>query len=96
MRYTLINYRHRPEQLPIMRILAVIRGRKCRGLPLATPDFLPGSLGMLLEIGIPIFEVSTDCRLCDIHRLIVAVVDDRTRHATEDRLDYIQELSACR
>ncbi len=34
-------------------------------------------------------------RFCDIHRLIVAVVDDCTRHATEDRLDYIQELSAC-
>jgi hypothetical protein len=28
-----------------MRILVVIRGRKCRGLPLATPDFLPGAVG---------------------------------------------------
>jgi len=72
-----------------MRILAVIRVRKCWGFPLAAPDFLSGSLGVLLEIGIPISEVLIDCRLCDIHRLVIAVVDDRTRHATEDRLDHV-------
>ena len=79
-----------------MRILAIIRVRKCGGFSLAAPDFLPSSLGMLLEIGIPISEVLIDSRLCDIHGLVVTVVDDRTRHATEDRLDYVQELSASR
>jgi hypothetical protein len=51
---------------------------------------------MLLKIGIPLFKVLIDCRLCDIHRLIVTIVDDRPRHATEDRLDHIQELSTRR
>src|ERR1700686_5641517 len=95
-RYTLINSPPPAKQLSITRILAVVRVRKCRGFPLAAPDFLPGSLGMLPEIGIPISEVTIDCRLCDIHRLVIAVVDNRTRHATEDRLDHIQELSGCR
>jgi hypothetical protein len=39
---------------------------------------------MLLKMGIPIFEVSINRRLCDIHRPVIAVVDYRARHATED------------
>ncbi len=44
-------------RLSVPRILAVVSVGKFRRLALLTPDFFPGSLGMLQKIGIPIFEV---------------------------------------
>src|SRR3984893_1635059 len=82
-----------PKTLSVTRILAVVRVGECGRFAFVSPDLFPGSLGMLQEIGIPIFKVSVDCRLRGIHRLIITVVDDRTCHAAEDRFDHVQELS---
>jgi hypothetical protein len=82
--------------LSVTRVLAVVRVGKGGRLALVTPDLFPSSLRMLQEIVIPIFEVSVDCSLRVIHRLITAVVDDRARHPAEDRLDHVQKLSAGR
>src|ERR1700704_3530085 len=92
------NYAERstPKTRSVTRILAVVRVGECGRFAFVSPDLFPGSLGMLQEIGIPIFKVSVDCRLRGIHRLIITVVDDRMCHAAEDRFDHIQELSTGR
>src|ERR1700674_5463038 len=81
---------------PVSRVLAVVRLGKDRRLTLFPPQFFAGTSGGLPEVIVPFGEIPIDRRLSLVHRFVVTVVDNRARHATEDGLDYIQELSAGR
>lgn len=48
------------------------------------------------ENGISLLNVTIDGFCCSHNGGVIAVVDDGTRHTAEDRLDYIEELSAGR
>ena len=48
---------------------------------------------MLPEVCVAFLKVTVYRRLGVVHRLVVAVVDDRASHAAEDGFDHIEELS---
>src|SRR5262249_13520900 len=74
------------------RVLAVVRlGELTRGR-LLPPDLIPGPLRMQPEVLVSLVEVPIDGLPGFVHRLVIAVVEDRLCHAAEDRLDNIQEL----
>src|SRR5215208_2368208 len=77
-------------------MLAVVRLREDRRLALLAPDLVARSPGMLPEVRVPFLKVAVERRLGVVQRLVVAVVDDRAGHATEDGLDHVEELSARR
>jgi len=56
------------------------------------PDFVSGALWTADKEFVPLFEVSIDCILRSLCGWIIAVVNDSFSHATEDRLDYVEEL----
>ena len=57
------------------------------------PDLSSGTLRALDKKSIPLFEVSINCILRCFCGRVIAVVNDSSSHATEDRLDYVKELS---
>ena len=66
------------------------------GLALLTPNDLASPPRVLSERFISFMEMSVDCALAFIDGRVVAVVNDCTRHAAEDRLDDVEELRAAR
>lgn len=56
---------------------------------------LPGRLGFFLELTVAISEKGVNRRFRIFEGCVIAVVDDRPRHAAENRLDHIKEQSAC-
>ena len=72
--------------LPLSKagIFAVVRREKLRWGSLDAPNFVPCFSRMLPKICIPLFKVSIDCRSCVLHRRIIAVLYDGTRHAAKD------------
>jgi hypothetical protein len=76
-------------------IFAVVCSRKGRGLPFHTPDLVAGPPGMLPEVCVAFLKITVYRRLSVVHRPVVAVVDDRASHATEDGFDHIEELGTC-
>src|SRR5918997_1700296 len=79
--------------LAIAWIFAVVRFGKSRRLALHTPDLVASPPGMLPEVCVAFLKVTVYRRLRVVHRLVVAVMDDRASHATEDGFDHIEELS---
>jgi hypothetical protein len=57
-----------------------------------SPDLVSGALRTPDKKLVPLFEVSIDCILRSLCGWIIAVVNDSFSHATEDRLDYVEEL----
>jgi hypothetical protein len=51
---------------------------------------------VISEVGVALIEVSVDCGLGVIHRVIVTVLNYGARHTAENRLDHVKELSPCR
>lgn len=45
---------------------------------------------------IAVIEIRINRCLCVIHTLVVATVDDSSRHTAKDRLDHVEELRAGR
>ena len=60
------------------------------------PDLVSGALRTPYKKLVPFFEVLIDCILCTFCGWIIAVVNDSFSHATEDRLDYVEELRTSR
>src|ERR1700738_1733540 len=69
-------------------VFAVARSGERGRLALLAPYLLASSLGILLKVIVSFFKVPTYRRFGSVNRLIVAALNDRTRHAAEDRLDY--------
>ena len=65
---------------------------KMRRLALVAPILLPALLGYRVKCDISIFKISVDHRLCSMGLFIVAVVNDRTRHAAEDGFYHVSEI----
>jgi len=76
------------------RIFAIVEFRKFGWSRLLAPYLPASSLRVISEVGVAFIEVSVDCGLRFLHRLVVAVMDDRCRHAAEHGLDDVEELSA--
>src|SRR5215813_6363935 len=77
---------------PISRILAVVCFTEYWPFTFFAPYLVASSARVLRESFIPFSEMPVDCPLAFIDRRVVAVVNDRTGHAAEDRLYNIQEL----
>ncbi len=67
-------------------------GKEARNA-LLPPDFLPGPLWMFAKMVISLLKVTIYGFHCRRDRGVVAMVDDSPRHAAEDRLDHVKELS---
>ena len=57
--------------------------------PLKAPDFFTSSLGVIFEEVIPICKVSVDRISRVLFALIVAGMDDCSRHTAKHGLDYV-------
>src|SRR4051812_45907103 len=73
-------------------IFTVVGFRKLAGDALLTPDLASSPLGVQSEVLVPLAEVTVDRRLRGLYGLVIAVVDDGSRHATEHRFDDVEEL----
>lgn len=83
-----------PKASAIPRIFAIMINRELACYVLVSPDFLARSFRMLREVFIPFSEIFIDDFLCCFQGRKIAVVNNCPRHATEYRLDDIQELRA--
>jgi hypothetical protein len=48
---------------------------------------------MVPKLCVPFGKIPIDRSFSLIHRFVIAAMDDSTRHAAEDGLDHVQELS---
>src|ERR1700693_759581 len=76
----------------IQRIFAVVCFGELARDPLMPPDLSSGALRAPDKKVVPLFEVSINCILRSFCGRVIAVVNDSFSHATEDRLDYVEEL----
>ena len=59
---------------------------------LLAPNLLASALGVQAKMVIALCKITINCRLSVVFGLVIAIVDDRSRHAAKNRLDHIQEL----
>ena len=80
------------EALAVSRILAIVclaeHGRRA----FLAPNDVASAARVLRERSVPLAEIPIDCAPAFVDRRIVAVVNDRSCHPTEDRLHDVQEL----
>ena len=74
-------------------VLAVLRLVELRVNKFLAPDLVPRATRVNEKVLISLHEVTIDRRNGIRHRIVVAVMNDGLRHATENRFNDIQELS---
>jgi hypothetical protein len=73
-------------------VLAIVCLGKCGRHSLLPPNLISRSTGIGNKMPTTLVEIAVDSRLGVIDALIVAVMDDRSRHAAENRFDHVKEL----
>jgi hypothetical protein len=74
-------------------ILAVIAFLELALNPFRSPNLSARSLGMFPKMLIPVLEMPVDGSLRRIERMVIAIVDYRSCHTAENRLDDVEKLS---
>src|SRR5262249_25682767 len=80
------------QALAVSRILAVVCFAEDGWRALLAPNDITSAARVLRERGVPLAEIPIDCALAFVDRPIIAVVNDRSCHPAEDRLNDVQEL----
>src|SRR5271157_1733533 len=81
-----------PQHLPVSRVLAVVCFRKHWHLTLSPPYFLTSRPWLALKVFISVAEIPINCRDRIAYRLVVTIVDNRSRHTAKDRFNYVKKL----
>ncbi len=81
---------------PIHRIFAVIARLEDRYDTLFPPYLVPCAFRIFNVILVTLKKMAVNARLAFLGGFIIAVVDNGSRHPTEDRFDDVQELCTCR
>src|SRR6516164_7737983 len=76
----------------VLWVLAVLTLLERGDDALLSPDFAAGPFWVRSEEGISLREVPIDCLHCLVHRLVVAIVDDRLGHTAEHGLYDVKKL----
>jgi len=82
-----------PIYLSVEGVLAIVAFLELALNPFRTPNLSAGSLGMFPKMLIPVLEMPVDSRFGSIERMVIAIVDYRSCHTAENRLDDVEKLS---
>ena|SRR5208283_2698825 len=95
--FALSGYRAPPwspkmQHLSISRVLAIVSFRKHWSLALFPPYFFTSRARLALEVFISFPEIPINCQYRFVYRLIVAIVNNGSRHTAKNRSNYIKKL----